>query len=74
VKLEKFKFQLNVALLVDFPQGVIKRPLLNVGPKFKRGVRTTLPELSLASSKPKVFLRVKRQGRYSSVLKSSEGD
>jgi hypothetical protein len=35
---DEFNFQLNVALLVDFPQGVIKRPLLNVCPKFKRRV------------------------------------
>jgi hypothetical protein len=35
---DEFNFQLNVALLVDFLQGVIKRPLLNVGPKFKRRV------------------------------------
>jgi hypothetical protein len=35
---DEFKFQLNVALLVDFLQGVIKRPLLKVGPKFKRRV------------------------------------
>jgi hypothetical protein len=27
---DEFNFQLNVALLVDFLQGVIKRPLLNV--------------------------------------------
>ena len=35
---DEFNFQLNVALLVDFLQGVIKRLLLNVGPKFKRRV------------------------------------
>ena len=32
---DEFNFQMNVALLVDFLQGVIKRPLLNVGPEFK---------------------------------------
>ena len=35
---DEFNFQLNVALLVDFLQGWIKRPLLNVCPKFKRRV------------------------------------
>ena len=36
---DEFNFQLNVALLIDFLQGGIKRPLLNVGPKFKRRVQ-----------------------------------
>jgi hypothetical protein len=31
----EFNFQMNVALLVDFLQGVIKRPLLNVGPSSR---------------------------------------
>ena len=31
---DEFNFQLNVALLVNFLQGGIKRPLFNVGPKF----------------------------------------
>jgi hypothetical protein len=39
---DEFNFQLNVALLVDFFQGVIKRPLFNVCPKFKRRVLNNL--------------------------------
>jgi hypothetical protein len=35
---DEFNFQLNVALPVDFLQGGIERPLLDVGPKFKRRV------------------------------------
>ena len=35
---DEFKFQLYVALLVDFLKSHIKRPLLKVGPKFKRRV------------------------------------
>jgi hypothetical protein len=35
---DEFYFQLNVALLIDFLQGGIKRPLLNICPKFKRRV------------------------------------
>jgi hypothetical protein len=55
---DEFNFQLNVALLVDFLQGGIKRPLLNVCPSSRGASRTTLPELSLTSSKPKIFRRV----------------
>jgi hypothetical protein len=55
---DEFNFQLYVALPVDFLQGVIKRPLLNVGPKFKRSVLNNPSCLSLTSSKPKIFLSV----------------
>jgi hypothetical protein len=53
---DEFNLQLNVALLVDFLKGWIKRPLLNVGPKFKRriqnnfsGVIARTPLLEIAS-------------------------